>query len=165
MEFVSMSHPQSDNVASWLLDDARALYALGRKHGAILLLVCAVDALARAKYPKTDVGERFRTFLKSKMRRPGRAQIHNVGVPKTNSVMPFESLIYKFIRNPLVHEGNRLVAKDPNVTVCLDWDTVPNGMKVDWENSVVLLGGEFTLNILSDAITHEIGASSTGPTP
>jgi hypothetical protein len=147
---------------SWLLDDARALYAQGRKHGAILLLVCAVDALARARDPSvTNNKARFVDFLHSKMRRQGRAQIHNIGIPKTGAVMPFEELLYKFLRCPLVHEGARLKVDDPDIAVCLDWDTVPNGVKCDWDNNVVLLGGELAFQLLSDAVMHELKVGST----
>jgi len=153
-----MSQPVASGKAQWLLDDAIELYRLGRKHSAILLLVCAVDALARAAEPKCDkVGERFERFLRSKMRRSGRPQIHNIFVPKSNQLFSFEYILYKFLRCPLVHEGARLEAHDPEeFAACLDWETIPHGVKVDSANNCVVLGGELVLDLLSDAVSHEL---------
>lgn len=163
-----MATTTSNKDFSWLLDDAKMLYQLGRKHSAILLLVCAVDALARAHDPTNkNVGERFEAFLKSKMRRSGRAQIHNIHVPKFGRLFSFEYIIYKFLRCPLVHEGARLEAADPTeFAVCLDWETIPRGVKVDTENDRVILGGELVLDLLVDAVQHELKSAcvhSTAP--
>lgn len=93
------------------------------------------------------------------MRRPGRAQIHNIHVPKFDRLYSFEYIIYKFLRCPLVHEGAKLEAHDPGeFAVCLDWEAIPLGVKVDAANNRVVLGGELVLNLLSDAIQHEINA-------
>lgn len=81
-----MSHSQSNSSASWILDDAIVLNDLGRKHGATLLLLCAVAALARDNYPTIKKeSERFEQFLRSKMRRPDRGQVHNIFVPNGNN--------------------------------------------------------------------------------
>jgi hypothetical protein len=151
-----MSQSQSNSSASWILDDAIVLNDLGRKHGAILLLLCAVAALARDSYPtiKKD-SERFEQFLRSKMRRPDRVQVHNIFVPKMNQIFSFEYIIYKFLRCPLVHEGARLEATDPaEFAVCLDWEEIPRGIKVDGDNNRVIIGGELVLDILVDAIRY-----------
>jgi len=157
-----MMHTERREGSYWLLDDAVTLYHLGRKHGAILLLLCAVDALARVADPEnTNNGDRFEQFLRSKMRRPGRAQIHNIQVPKLNRLFSFEYIIYKFLRCPIVHEGARLEASDPaEFAVCLDWDTIPRGVKVDSDHNRVILGGELVLGILADAVQHELGSGS-----
>lgn len=155
---ISMTISKSNADLSWLLEDALFLYHSGKKYGAILLLVCAVDALARQADPtnKKDY-ERFEKFLRSKMRRTGRTQIHNIHVPKLNQLYSFEYIIYKFLRCPLVHEGSWLEASDPDeFPVCLDWDTIPHGVKVDSENNRVILGGELVMNLLVDAVHHEL---------
>ena len=140
----------------WLLNDAIAMYQLDRKYSAILLLLCAIDALAKRSNPDNEkVGERFENFLKSKMRREGRPQIHNIHVPKENKLLTFEYLIYKFLRNPIIHEGTKLVIQN-DYAVCIDWNEIPHGIKVDSKNNRVLLGGELVFNILADAVTHEI---------
>jgi hypothetical protein len=147
-----------DKCGSWLLDDAVLLYQLGRKHSAILLLLCAVDGLAKQADPANgNSADRFETYLKGLMRRPGRAQIHTVAVPRLRRSVSFEYLIYKFLRCPLVHEGARLEAHDPaSFGVCLDWEIVPHGIKLEPERSRILLGGELAFDILADAVSHGI---------
>jgi hypothetical protein len=94
------------------------------------------------------------------MRRPGRAQIHNIHVPKFDRLYSFEYIIYKFLRCPLVHEGANLEAQDPaEFAVCLDWETIPRGVKVDGANNRVVLGGVLVWDLLSDAIQHELQGS------
>jgi hypothetical protein len=140
----------------WLLNDAITMYQLNRKRSAILLLLCAVDALARRSDPDNKkVGERFENFLKSKMRREGRTQIHNIQVPKENKLFTFECLIYKFLRNPFIHEGTKLENQN-DYAVCIDWNEIPHGIKVDSKNNKVILGGELVYNILTDAVKDEI---------
>ena len=137
----------------WLFDDAITLYQMNRKFSAILLLLCAIDALAKRQEPgNKNVGERFENFLRNKMRREGRSQIHNIYVPQKDKLYTFEFLIYKFLRNPIIHEGAQLeLDSQDNYTVCIDWDDLPNGVKVDSENNRVILGGELVFNILADA--------------
>lgn len=63
----------NNNDLKWILDDAIELYKMNRKYSSILLLLCAVDALAKRNEPDNEkVGERFENFLKKKMRREGR---------------------------------------------------------------------------------------------
>ena len=142
----------------WLFKDAVFLYQMNRKDSAILLLLCTVDALARRANPgNVKVGERFEKFLHSKMRRKGRPQIHNIEVPQKNKMYTFEFLIYKFLRNPIIHEGARLeINHQDDYAVCIDWKNIPNGLKVDSKNKKVILGGELVFNILADAVQDEI---------
>jgi len=148
----------SQPAAVRLFDDAMFLYESGRRHGAILLLLCAVDSLAKNRLPDvTRNADRFERFLRSKMRRPDRAQVHNIEVPRFRKVFTFEYIIYKFLRCPLVHEGSSLIANDlEECPVVLDWDTIPRGIFVDGENDRVVLGGEFVTGILVDAIQNEL---------
>ena len=150
----------SDADLSWLLEDAKDLYHRGRKHGAILLLACAVDALVSRRDPgnQKDRKKRFIAFLKEKTRRPGRPQIHNVGVPKLGRAIEFEELIYTYLRCPLVHEGEKLKPGDSTLLVCLDWETIPWGLKCDDTSNVVILGGEWAAEVLADAVIHELEA-------
>ncbi|MGA2507376.1 MAG: hypothetical protein ABSF80_07870 [Chitinispirillaceae bacterium] len=153
-----MTHTKRSQSSHWLLDDAVTLYHLGRKHSAILLLLCAVDALAREAAPtNTNSADRFENFLRSKMRRSGRAQIHTIEIARLGRSFSFEYIIYKFLRCPLVHEGARLEANDPTeFIVCLDWDTIPHGIKLEPDLNRVLLGGELVFDILADSVQHEL---------
>jgi len=150
--------------ARWLLDDASTLYRLGRKHSAILLLLCAVDALAREADPANPrSADRFEAFLRSRMRRPERPQVHSIEIARLGRLFSFEYIIYKFLRCPIVHEGARLEANDPSeFIVCVDWDTVPHGIKLEPDQQRVLIGGELVLELLADAVQHEPETHSSG---
>lgn len=151
-----MASTSVPNDPAWLLEDAIELYRIGRKRGSILLLACAVDALAQRRNPQNSNNrERYVNFLKEKMRRPGRAQIHNQWVPRLGRALEFEFLFYKFLRCPLVHEGSTLEAAAPDVYVCLDWEN-PWQINTDHSSNVVFLGGEFAFDVLSDAVAHEL---------
>ena len=99
------------------------------------------------------VGERFRSFLESKMRRPGRPQVWNIFVPRRNELLPFEYILYKYLRNPVVHEGAILELDHPiGYDVQMDWKEIPRGIRVDNNEQRVVLGGELVLEILFDAV-------------
>jgi len=137
----------------WMLSDAIALIQLERKYGAILLLLCAVDALSARAFPEKGVRKRFQTYLESKMRRQGRPKVLNIYVPPRNELLPFEYILYKYLRNPVVHEGAQLLLDHPGgYAVRIDWSDIPRGIKVDSDNSKVIIGGELILDILSDAV-------------
>lgn len=128
-----------------------------RTLSAVLLLLCAVDSLARDANPSNMKSpERFENFLRSKMRRPGVPQVWNIAVPRLEKSFSFEYIISKFLRCPLVHEGNQLVAVDQECPVVLDLDEIPNGLKVDASNDRLVTGGELAFRILSDSICHEL---------
>jgi hypothetical protein len=138
----------------WMLSDAMALRDSGRTSGAILLLLCAVDALAARAYPNSkEVGRRFKPFLKSKIRRSGLPQVWNIYVPSRKELLPFEDILYKYLRNPILHEGARLELDYPaNYTVRIDWYEISRGIKVDSENNQLILGGELIMDLLADAV-------------
>jgi len=140
---------------SWMLSDAIVLLNSQRRYSAILLLLCTVDALAARRFPKKRVGERFEEFLKTQMRRPGKPQIHNIFVPSRGEPLTFEYILYKYLRNPVVHEGAQLELDDPkDYVVQIDWSDLRQGLKVDRDNNRVILGGELILDILLDAVSN-----------
>ena len=144
------SHP-----LSWMLKDAIELLRLQRRYGAMLILLCAVDAIAVRCFPAKGVGERFEEFLKKQMRRPGRPQIHNILVPSKMETLTFERILYTYLRNPVVHEGALLELDHPkNYTVQIDWAELSRGVKVDSDNNRVILGGELIIDTLLDAVNN-----------
>ena len=137
----------------WMLSDAIALNESGRRYGAILLLLCTVDALAARAYPKKKGRDRFQTFLESKMRRPRRPQVWNIYVPPRNELLSFEYILYNYLRNPVIHEGARLELDHPkNYAVRIDWHKIPRGIKVDEVNNQLIIGGELIIDLLTDAV-------------
>jgi hypothetical protein len=148
-----MKHELHD--LSWMLSDALSLLHLQRKYSAILILLCAVDAIAARRLPNKDVRGRFEEFLRIQMRRPGRAQIHNIFVPSQEKLLTFEYILYKYLRNPFVHEGALLELDSPNnYAVQIDWTELPRGVKVDSDNNRIILGGEMIIDILLDAVSN-----------
>ena len=138
-----------------MLTDAVDLLRLGKRYSAMLILLCAVDALAKRTISKGQVGERFEEFLKSKMRREGRPQVWNIFLPSQNQLLTFEYILYKYLRNPLVHEGARLELGHPSgYDVQIDWHDLSRGIKVDSENNRLILGGELIIDILYDAVNE-----------
>lgn len=87
------------------------------------------------------------------MRRPGRPQVWNIYVPDRGELLSFEYIIYKYIRNPVVHEGARLELDHPSdYTVRIDWKDLRRGIKVDGDSNQVILGGDLIIDILVDAV-------------
>ena len=141
---------------SWLLTDALDLLRFGRKYSAMILLLSAVDALARQAGPNTEkVGQRFESFLRRQMRRPGRPQVWNISIPQRHEVLSFEYILYKYLRNPVMHEGARLELNHPSqYAVCLDWSDYPRGVHFDSDNKSVIIGGDLVLDILVDPVAN-----------
>lgn len=143
-----------DHEMSWLFTDAVGLFHLGRKYSALLLLLCAVDALARTADPKNDnVGERFQSFLKEKLPAHTRVQNFNIRVPKRDDTFRLEYILYKYLRNPLVHEGAHLDVTEPaEFAVYLDWSQGAPSVKVDNSNNRVVFGGDWIVDILGGVV-------------
>ena len=153
---------ERQNDLSWMLSDTAHLLRDNRPYGALLLLLCAVDALASQSFPTLGVRERFEEYLKTKMRRTGRPQVHNIFVPPRNELLTFEYILYKYLRNPVVHEGARLELDHPcGYAVQIDWDKLSCGLKVDSEHNRVIIGGELIIDILIDAVTDGLKEGTT----
>ncbi|MCD4830321.1 MAG: hypothetical protein K8R02_00770 [Anaerohalosphaeraceae bacterium] len=144
------------NDLGWMLQDAIGLLNFQRKYSAMLLLLCAVDALAKQRFPKEkNNGDRFVNFLKEQIRQPERGQVHNIYVPESKKLLPFERILYKFLRNPLVHEGDQLeLDHKTGCNVQIDWNKLSRGINVDGDNNRLILGGELVLDILLDAVSN-----------
>lgn len=98
-----------DHDLSGLLTDATGLFRLGRKYSALLLLLCLVDALAARAYPKQKgVRQRFERFLRIRLPKHTRVQNFNIRVPSARKTFRLEEIVYKYLRNPIVHESAQL---------------------------------------------------------
>ena len=135
-----------DHKLAWLFTDAIGLFHLGRKYSSLLLLLCAVDALARIFDPSNkDVGERFRAFLKDRLPKHTRVHNFNIRVPKRDDMFRIEYILYKYLRNPFVHEGAHLDVSEPaNFAVYLDWSSGAPSVQVDNDNNRVVF---YVLNL------------------
>ncbi len=147
-----------DHELSWLLTDAMELYLLGRKYSSLLLLLCAVDALAKAVNPSNEnVGKRFRAFLKDRLPKYTGVQNYYIKVPKRDELFRLEYILYKYLRNPLVHEGAHLDITIPaSFAVFLDWASGARYVKVDNAKNRVVLGADWVVEILGGVINDAL---------
>jgi hypothetical protein len=88
------------------IEDARILYEAGRREGSLLLLLIAVAALSRVRYPRSEVRsdkEAFRKLLQD-----GRWSLCREGptfIRVGDAEKPIEDFLYEYLRNGLIHEG------------------------------------------------------------
>ena len=152
----------NDHELSWLFTDAVGLYHLGRKYSSLLLLLCAIDALAKAADPENDkVGERFQAYLKQRLPKHTHIENFNIRVPKRDAMFRLEYILYKYLRNPVVHEGAHLDVKvEGTFEVFINWASGAPSVVVDNEKNRVILGGDWTVDILGgvvkDALIEEL---------
>jgi hypothetical protein len=151
-----------DHELWWLFLDATGLYHLGRKPSCLLLLLCAVDALAKRARPNVKlVGKRFTELLKEKLPKYTRVQNYNIHVPQFGDFMRLEAILYKYLRNPMVHEGATLdVQHASGYAVCINWASKAPSVKVSQEDKLVTLGGDWIVDcvagVVKECITDEM---------
>ena len=88
------------------LEDARILYANGRKEGALLSVLVAVAATSRKRYPKGTMkdSDAFTKFVGEEMRTiTGCGE--NLNIQFRGNMMPLQDLLYKYMRCELAHEA------------------------------------------------------------
>ena len=119
------------------VEDAGMLADNGRYEGAMLLLLIAVAATSRKRYPrgmlskkypkkKMSDGEAFTTFLKDEMRRL--VKEHDDFIVYDGEKKPVEEFLYKYLRNQLVHEGRTPIDLYPmrnGDVLTIDYQTDP----------------------------------------
>jgi len=148
-----------DHELWWMFSDAVGLFHLGRRYSSMLLLLCAVDALAKRSKPTIEkVGDRFRELLKEKLPKYTRVDNFNIHVPQHGDYMRLEAILYKYLRNPMVHEGAHLDVEDSSgFAVCIDWSHRAPSVRVDQVERAVVLGGEWIVDVLGGVVTETIG--------
>lgn len=75
------------------------------------------------------------------------------------SLITIEEVMWKYCRNPVVHEGSPL-ALNGNNFVTLDWSASPTGMsfRVDQRaKSVIVIGAAFWLSLLYHIVVKHLG--------
>ena len=156
-----------DHELSWLLRDAIGLSHLGRRCGALLLLLCGVDTFAQRTYPGLTQRRRFERFLREKLPPHTRIDNFNIRIPKTDQTLRIEEILHKYLHNPMIHEGAHLdIGKPHNFAVYLDWNDGAVTVNVDNDADQVILSGrwivEVLANVIIDAITNDLTADSNG---
>ena len=164
---VAENPSMDDHELSWLLRDAIGLSHLGRRYSALLLLLCGIDAFAQRAYPELTQRRRFEKFLRETL--PPHTQIENfnIRIPKTQQTLRIEEILYKYLQNPVIHEGAHLdIGKPRNFAVCLDWNDGAVTVNVDNDADQMILSGRWIIevlaNVIIDAITNELSSESKG---
>lgn len=80
------------------VDDALLLWEYGRREGAFLCALVAFAATARRRYPKMSDRGSFERFLADSHK-------ERVSVEYRGRCHPIETIMYKWLRCQLVHEG------------------------------------------------------------
>lgn len=124
------------------IEDADSLFQLGRKEGALLLVLIAVAATSRKRYPnrkKISDNKAFKKFVSEEMSRyaPGWKENTKVQVKFRGKSLWMPKFLYEFIRNELAHE-----AKLPEFI----------SFKDEHDFNITVLNNEQL--IISDAIFH-----------
>lgn len=74
-------------------------------------------------------------------------------------MISIEKVLWKYCRNPIVHEGSRLAVGGATV-VTLDWSVPPTSLtlKVDQDaKNVIVIGAPFLLNVLYQVVAKHLG--------
>jgi hypothetical protein len=150
----------------WLFSDAVGLFHLGRKSSSLLLLLCAVDALAKEAFPKLGPNaskERFTRYLKEHLPKQTRVQNLHIRVPKKARMLRLEEILYCFLRCPMVHEGAQLDMRTTiGANVLLDWQSEKSYVKVD--DDTVILGANgiirWLFGVVHDALKKDLRHNS-----
>jgi hypothetical protein len=88
------------------VEDAGILADNGRYEGALLMLLVAVAATSRKRYPKRKMSdhEAFTTFLRDEMWQL--VKEHDDFIVYDGEKKPIEDFLYEYLRCQLVHEGH-----------------------------------------------------------
>jgi hypothetical protein len=107
------------------IEDAKLLWSAGRKEGAFVMILIAVAATARKRYPKPPKGVKpvpegqrpwpgeyandgtaFKSFLLDDMDKITGGMKYNVAFPfRGKDKVPLEDILYAHLRCHMVHEG------------------------------------------------------------
>ena len=87
------------------LEDARVLYASGRRMGSLLSVLIAVAATSRKRYPRNEArdSEAFTRFLRDEASNMPLSP--NLELQFRGSLISFPDLLYEFVRCELTHEA------------------------------------------------------------
>ncbi|MDK1031996.1 MAG: hypothetical protein QGD94_08330 [Planctomycetia bacterium] len=125
-----------------------------------MLLLCAVDALARLEYRDSKhpdfrhsggVGKRFREYLKNAIF-PAliKCATMKFQLPGSDKYIEFENILYKYFRCELVHKAANLDILHPtDQVIVIDWGDHSNLMVGMREaKGKIVIGGNFLLELI-----------------
>jgi hypothetical protein len=142
----------------WLYEDAIFLDKNGRKKGALCLLLCLVDALAKQNRPLSE-GNRFRytTYLKDKLKSIGLDESYRI--EEKNELIHISDIIYEYFRCNFVHEGDSRELDSYEIQIEYDQ---PKGFKldgnilIDRRNERIIFKSDWLIKILLMTVQDEV---------
>lgn len=142
----------------WLYEDAIFLNKNGRKKGALLLLLCLVDALARKNRPLSESNKlRYTTYLKDKMKSIDLDMSYRI--EEKNNLIHISDIIYEYFRNNFVHEGDSRELDSYEIQIEYDQ---PKGFKfrrgilINRVNETIIFKSDWLIETLLTIVKDEI---------
>ena len=134
----------------WLLDDARFLFSHARFSGALLTLLCAVQALSSTRSEKTD-RQKFVAFLGERLSSHTGVGELRIQVKSPGRLPLLQEILYDYLRCPIIHEGKHLIRQeDADSSVCLDFSE--GAPSVSSDGRKVTFGGRWLCNVLAGLV-------------
>ena len=139
----------------WMFHDAFGLFHLGKKPTALLLLLCAVNALAERAYSQVEAqaGEKFRRFLGERLPKYTKAASFDVRIRGQGELLRVEAVLYEFLRNPTVDGGFRFdMEKVSNVAVNIDWADDARYLRWGDREGRLVIGGDWLVDVVGGVV-------------
>lgn len=136
------------------IEDAKSLWAAGRQEGAVILVLIAVSATVRKRYPRPiPDGKAYKRFIRDELAKITYGPTVNVDFYfRGNHHCPIEDIIYTFIRCELLHEG--ALPEDIQLTNPVAGNGEPFGKSPD---GTPYDGKLFNCLVLKDVLGFPIG--------
>ncbi len=142
----------------WLYEDAVFLDKNGRKKGALCLLLCLVDALAKQNRPSSEGNRlRYTTYLKDKMKSIGLDNSYRI--EEKNKLIHISDIVYEYFRCNFVHEGDSRELDSYEIQIEYDQ---PKGFKlggnvlIDRVNEKIIFKSDWLIEILLMIVKDEV---------
>lgn len=113
------------------IEDAKALWDLGRLEGAVIMVLVAVAATVRKRYPRPEPDEKaYKKFIVEEISKITNGPMKNVEFFYDGKHrVPLEDIIYSCLRCSLVHEAR--LPQDIILTPPIKGDCGPHGRSPD----------------------------------
>ncbi len=142
----------------WLYEDAIFLDKNGRKKGAICLLLCLVDALAKKNRPSGEGNRvRYTTYLKDKMNSIGLDSSYRI--EEKNELIHVSDIIYEYFRCYFVHEGDSRELNSYEVQLKYEQPKefkFGGNILIDRVNEKIIFKSDWLIDILLTIVKDEV---------
>jgi hypothetical protein len=153
-----------DHELGWMFTDATGLFQLCRFNSCLLIILCAVDACARRRQPSAGVRERFESFLRDRLPAFTRVTNFNIMIPQHGEFMRLEEILYRLLRNGIVHEGASFSVDHPSqYSVSLDWKSKATTVRVSQQEKLVVINGQWLVDAVAGVVRQALAEDLQQP--